>query len=311
MRSIATLLGVLLFAFSANANSNILISGAEAVKLLGKPNVVFVMGDNHEVFEAGHIPGSVHMESHGLQCSDNAGRLDCPPLYQCEKDAEKFIGERGIDNNTLIIAYDDYRGPNATGIYHFFLLYGHKNVKILNGGMEAWKKAGGKVETGAPKLPAKPKTFKVKVDMSVLATKDQMAAASASIMETVEKTGSRAKAKYALIDSRTMAEAIGERKVDNVARGGHVPGATLMEWMQVSGAQEKLSYPSDLKAVQAKLNAAGITKDKTIYTYCHVGAGRGSYYYVLLKDLLGYPDVRVYTGGWNEWGNDMNLPIRR
>lgn len=311
MRLTAMLLGTLLLAVSATAKSDVLISAAEALKLHGKPNVVFVMGDNHEVFEAGHIPGSMHMESHGLQCSDSAGKLDCPPLYMCEADAEKFIGERGIDNKTMIIAYDDYRGPNATGIYHFFLLYGHKNVKILNGGVEAWKKAGGKLETGAEKLPAKPKTFKVKVDMSVLATKEQMAAGSENIMETVAKTGSRAKAKYALIDSRSMAEAIGERKVDNVARGGHVPGATLMEWLQVSGAEEKLSYPSDLKKVQEKLNAAGITKDKTIYTYCHVGAGRGSYYYVLLKDLLGYPNVRVYTGGWNEWGNDMNLPIRR
>lgn len=311
MRIVATLVGTLLLTLSAGANGKLLISGAEAVKLHTQPNVVFVMGDNSEVFEAGHIPGSMHMESHGLQCSDSAGKLDCPPLYQCEKDAEKFIGERGIDNKTLVIAYDDYRGPNATGIYHFFRLYGHENVKILNGGLEAWKKAGGKVATGPAKLPAKPKSFKVKVDMSVLATKEQMAAGSQNIMDTVAKTGSRAKAKYALIDSRSMAEAIGERKVDNVARGGHVPGATLMEWLQVSGAEEKLSYPSNLTKVRQKLEAAGITKDKTIYTYCHVGAGRGSYYYVLLKELLGYPNVRVYTGGWNEWGNDMNLPIRR
>ena len=65
-----------------------------------------------------------------------------------------------------------------------------------------------------------------------------------------------------------------------------------------------------MSKVQQKLNKMGITKDKTIYAYCHVGAGRGSYFYTVLK-LLGYKDVKVYTGSWDEWGNDMNLPIRK
>lgn len=287
------------------------IAASEAVKLHGKPNVVFVMADGDEIFNAGHIAGSMQMEAHGLQSSNETGILDCAPLYKCVPDAEKYIGERGIDNDTMVIAYDDYRGPNSTGVYHFMLLYGHKNVKILQGGFDAWKKAGGKVATGASALAKKPKTFKAKVDMSILATKDDTHKASDSILSTVSKGADKSKASYVIIDTRSLDEAIGVRKVDNVARGGHIPGATLLEWSQVAGEKEKTAFPSDLKAVQAKLNALGITKDKTIYSYCHVGAGRGSFYYVLLKDVLGYPNVKVYTGGWNEWGNDMDLPIRK
>jgi thiosulfate/3-mercaptopyruvate sulfurtransferase len=65
-----------------------------------------------------------------------------------------------------------------------------------------------------------------------------------------------------------------------------------------------------MREVERKLKKLGITKDKKIYTYCHVGAGRGSYFYTVLK-LLGYKHVKVYTGSWDEWGNDQNLPIRK
>jgi thiosulfate/3-mercaptopyruvate sulfurtransferase len=65
-----------------------------------------------------------------------------------------------------------------------------------------------------------------------------------------------------------------------------------------------------MKIVKEKLEKMGITPDKEIYAYCHVGAGRGSYFYGLLTQL-GYKNVKVYTGSWDEWGNDMNLPIRK
>lgn len=301
----------MLFGASIASAASPFISASEAIKLYGKPDVVFVSGDGDDIFKAGHILGSVQMDAHGLQSSNETGILDCAPLYKCVPDAEDYIGKRGIDNKTMVIAYDDYRGPNSTGVYHFFLLYGHKNVKILQGGFDAWKKAGGKTATGAASLAKKPKSFKAKVDLTILATKEDTKKASNSIVNTISSGKDKKSAKYVIIDTRSLDEAIGIRKVDNVARGGHVPGATLLEWSQVAGEKERFAYPSDLKAVQAKLNSLGITKDKTIYSYCHVGAGRGSFYYVLLKDLLGYPNVKVYTGGWNEWGNDMELPIRK
>lgn len=310
MRKFLFVVAFFVVATIANAKDPF-ISVEEALKLHGKPNVVFVAADGDDIFKDGHIAGSAQMEAHGLQSSNEAGILDCPPLYKCIPDAERYIGERGIDNKTLVIAYDDYRGPNSTGVYHFFLMYGHKNVKILNGGFAAWKKAGGKVETGLYKLPKEPKTFKAKVDLSILATKEDLEKASNAIVKTIDSGKNRTSSNYVIIDTRSLDEVLGIRKVDNVARGGHVPGATLLEWSQVSGEAEKTAYPKDLKAVQVKLNELGITKDKTVYSYCHVGAGRGSYYYVLLKELLGYQNAKVYTGGWNEWGNDMELPIRK
>jgi thiosulfate/3-mercaptopyruvate sulfurtransferase len=106
-----------------------------------------------------------------------------------------------------------------------------------------------------------------------------------------------------------MIEIIGERKMDNVARSGHVPGAKLIEWNKISDGENKLSF-RDADQLKAVFDHYGVTKDKTIYAYCHVGAGRSSEIITALQ-LLGYPNAKVFTGSWDTWGNDMNLPIKR
>ncbi|MDD2791061.1 MAG: rhodanese-like domain-containing protein [Sulfurimonas sp.] len=369
----ATLTLTPLMASDDYVNKDILISAEDAIKLIGKKDVMFVSGDSDDVYKLGHIKGSVEMYAHHLHHSDITGDMHCAPLYRCIDDAEAYIGSKGIDNNTMIIAYDDFKGPNATGVYSFFASYGYKNIKVLNGGRSAimsidpaqikydalkdkikevkdaskpaknklkdakkgtitlsdaekaeleatMKKA--KADENALKdemdaLEAKllvvkgdevvePKAFKIdknKLDLSMIADKNEVKHA----MEDILKNGKDSK--YVIIDSRGMAEIIGERKMDNVARGGHIPGSTFMEWNKISDLENRKSFKSakELKEVYAKY---GITKDKTIYAYCMVGAGRGSEHITALQ-LLGYKNIKVFTGSWDVWGNDMNLPLKR
>jgi thiosulfate/3-mercaptopyruvate sulfurtransferase len=142
-----------------------------------------------------------------------------------------------------------------------------------------------------------------KIDYSAIAGKEEVKHA----MDDILKNGKNSK--YVIIDSRAIAEIIGERKMDNVARGGHIPGATFIEWNRISDTENKLSFkPADeLKKIY---ESYGVTPDKTIYAYCQVGAGRGSENITALQ-LLGYKNVKVFTGSWDVWGNDMNLPIKR
>jgi thiosulfate/3-mercaptopyruvate sulfurtransferase len=142
-----------------------------------------------------------------------------------------------------------------------------------------------------------------KIKYSVVAEKNEVKHA----MEDIVKNGK--KSKYAIIDGRGITEIIGERKMDNVARGGHIPGATFIEWSQISDAENKKSFKS-ADQIQKVYDNYGITKDKTVYAYCQVGAGRGSQHITALQ-LLGYKNVKVFTGSWDVWGNDMNLPIKR
>ena len=352
-------------------NNDILISAKDAIKLIGNEKVMFVSGDDEDVYKLGHIKGSVSMYAHHLHHSDITGDMHCAPLYRCIDDAEEYIGSKGITNDMMIIAYDDFKGPNATGVYSFFTSYGHKNVKILNGGrnaimeadpaqkkydkindaLKAVKKAGkdaGKELKKAKKegvtLPNEaalnktiadskakenklqaeldkiekdllvvkgeeevtPKQYKIdkdKIDLSMIADKNEVLAAVKDIQEKGDKS------KYVIIDARGMVEIIGERKMDNVARGGHIPGATFMEWKKTSDLDNKKSFKSaaELKKV---FDQYGITPDKTIYAYCMVGAGRGSQQITALE-LLGYKNIKVFTGSWDVWGNDMNLPIKK
>jgi len=334
------LLSVTLYA----KDDGILISAQEAVKLIGKPNVMFVSGDDHDVYGLGHIKGSVEMYAHHLHHAEIDGNMHCAPLFMCPDEAEKYIGSKGIDNNTLVIAYDNYRGPNATGVYAFFKSFGHDKVKILNGGRDAIMKADPnqavyddlaakiatlkkekgsekeiadlekKLKTLEPKLLVqkgqekveKVKKYKIdtnKIDHHWIAGKKELLEAAMDIQKNGENS------KYVIIDTRGIAEIIGERKLDNVARGGHVPGAKFIEWTNITDDKNKLSF-RDLEDIKKTFEEFGVTKDKTIYAYCHVGAGRSSHIITALK-LLGYENARVYTGSWDEWGNDMNLPLSR
>lgn len=373
---VATLSVASLSANDGYVNKDILISADEAVKLIGDPKVMFVSGDSEDVYELGHIKGSVSMYAHHLHHSDITGEMHCEPLYRCIEDAEEYIGSKGISNDMMVIAYDDFKGPNATGVYSFFTSYGHKNVKILNGGRNAImeidpaqkvydgikdelrneKKAGkkaqkklkdakkGKIQLSdaekaeleavvkASKAKQKeiaarmkeaekdllvvrgkeevaPKKYVIKeedLDFSHIAGKEEMAEVSAKIMESIE---AGKESEYVIIDARGMIEIIGERKMDNVARGGHIPGSTFMEWKKTSDLANKKSFKSaeELKAV---FEDYGITPDKKIYAYCMVGAGRGSQQITALE-LLGYENVKVFTGSWDVWGNSLELPIKR
>jgi thiosulfate/3-mercaptopyruvate sulfurtransferase len=150
------------------------------------------------------------------------------------------------------------------------------------------------------------KTFKIdpkKINYDIIASKEDVLKA----VQDIEKNGSSSQ--YMIIDTRRIEEIIGSSKLDNVARGGHIPNSKFMEWTNFSDATKKLSYKTE-DEMKAALEKFGISRDKTIYTYCHVGAGRGSYIATVLEKL-GYKNVKVYTGSWDEWGNDWNMPIRR
>lgn len=340
-----------------------LITGEEAVKLIGKKNVVFVTGDSHDTYNLNHIVGSVEMYAHHLHHSDITGDMHCKPLFMCPDEAEEYIGSKGIDNDTLVIAYDNFRGPNATGVYTFFKSYGHQNIKILDGGYEAIKKNdpnqkkydtfndkykklkrahkkekkllkkgkdGDKGKVAAlekemkilkkkmkdlypsllvqkghePKISPKKYHINVdKIDRSWIASKEDVYEAVKDIQKNGEKSD------YIILDSRGMTEIIGERKLDKVARGGHVPGAKFIEWKQITDFENKLSFTS-IDAMKKTFAKYGVTKDKTIYAYCHVGAGRSSHLITALK-ILGYENAKVYTGSWDEWGNSLDMPIAR
>jgi len=320
----------------------ILISADDAVKLIGAEHVVFVSADSIDIYRQGHIKESVWMYAYDLHDSNILGEMLCSPLFSCSSKASNYIGSKGINNDSLVIVYDNYSGINATGVYIYLKSYGHKSVRILNGGLGAISKLDpnkkiydsiytesmldenqditikqefterlndvernllilkGEEEKIIPKLYT---IDKINLDYSNIASKNEVMLAMEDILKNGEKSD------YVIIDTRSMNEIIGEKIVDDVARGGHIPGALFIESKRVVDEKNRLSFKSieELSNLFASYN---ITRDKTIYAYSHVGSRRASQIITALK-IAGYKNVKVYTGSWDEWGNDLSLPIKR
>lgn len=284
------------------------ISVDEAKALVGKDGVRFVFADGEKDYAKGHIPGSVEAFAHDLQYLDDVRK--CKGLPMCEATAAAFIGKLGIDDKTQVVVYDGGPGANASGAWFYFTLYGHPNVKILDGGLASWKAAGGAVDTAAPKVAAK--TFAPKVQWNMIASREE-----------VEKA-TKDESKYVILDARhkldeyTGKELLGgleaPGKEVTVARGGFIPNAVYSPWTKYAGNKNgdankpTLKSDKDLKKQLDKLAKKGLTGDKTVITYCHVGLGRGSFQYLALTQA-GHENTKLYVGSWSEWGNTKELPV--
>ncbi len=304
------LAGGLLYSTTAAAalsEKDIIISVEEAKALVGKPNVVFVYAGSNAAFQKGHIPGSVNAYAHDMQYLDDVKK--CGGLPMCEANAEAFLGGLGISNDTMVIAYEDGKGVNESGVWFFMKTYGHDNVKILSGGTVDWAAAGLTLDTGAGAKPS-PVKFDAKPNTAMIATLDDVKAA-------------QGKSTSIILDARhKLEEYTGQELKDGmknakehvkVARGGHIPEAVFSPWSKYAGnkggeaGKPVFKSADSLKSSLTRLEAKGYSPSSEIITYCHVGLGRGSFQYMAVQ-LAGHDNVKLYMGSWSEYGN-TDLPL--
>jgi thiosulfate/3-mercaptopyruvate sulfurtransferase len=238
-----------------------------------------------EDFAAGHIPGAVHLDLWGLSLVDT----DPGPLRAFMWIVDHLFNLRGVAANTPVVIYDDQSGMKAARAFWFLEYFGHERVQVLDGGFGAWVKAGLPVTRDA--VPPAKSTWTGTPRADRLATwrdvKDRLGTA-----DTV------------ILDTRTDDEYRGT--LVRAKRGGAIPGAVHVEWKRNLAADGSLKPASELRAMY---EAAGVTPDKEVITYCQ-GGYRAAHAYLALR-LLGYPRVRNYTGSWKEWGDREDLPIER
>lgn len=251
---------------------------------LDDPTLVLVDVRPPQFFVQGHIPGSVNLPIFLFSSPD--GRVPSP----------EFIGSRlgnaGIGNHHHVVAYDDGESPSAAVLFRLLKFYRHSQVSILDGGITQWLHEGRDAEYSASQRPAT-QYQPAKPDFDSVATLD----------DVVKAIGADSSV---LVDTRAPAEYLGLQRT--ASRNGHIPGAVNIEWsnnlIQQKGMFYTLRPDEEIKQLYRQ---AGVTPDKEVIVHCQSGF-RASETYMVLKNL-GYPKVRTYLPGWQEWGNRDDTPV--
>jgi thiosulfate/3-mercaptopyruvate sulfurtransferase len=250
---------------------------------LGSPQLCIIDVRPAEDYAKGHIPGATHFDLFGLSLIDTREA----PLKAFMFMIHHVLELRGVSESKETVFYEENSGMRAARGVWFLEYYGHPNRRMLDGGFNAWQRAGGPVTTDA--TAPKAATLKIVERRDVLATADDV-------------LGSLHKNDVKLLDTRSDGEYFGTQV--RAARGGSVPGAVHIEWTDNIAADGTFKSNAELKEMYRQ---AGITPDKEVISYCQ-GGYRAAHSYVALR-LLGFPRVRNYLGSWKEWGDRTDLPI--
>ncbi len=278
------------------AHPEVLVSIDWLKQNLDKPGIRIVEVDvDPKLYTAGHIPGAVGFDwTTQLQDQLNRDILS-------KAGFEALLRKAGIKNSDTVVLYGDASNWFAAYGFWLFKIYGHKDVRLLNGGRAAWLNA-----PGAPLTPdvkaVTPSDYKVaKVDASLRAFAPDVLGASKTKKE-------------ALVDVRSPDEYTGKviappGMSETAQRGGHVPGATSIPWSTAVNTETGyFKSPAELRSIY--LEQKKLDPKKATIAYCRIGE-RSSHTWFVLTYLLGFPKVRNYDGSWTEYGNLIGAPIEK
>ncbi|MCK5208966.1 MAG: sulfurtransferase [Cyclobacteriaceae bacterium] len=256
-------------------NGQDIISAQELAKIIKKDNVVLVSARTASDYKKVHITGAVHINH-----TDLYNEVPVKNMLKNPGEIATILGSKGISESKTIVLYDDGTGKYSGRLYWILSYLGAKDVKILDGHMDAWKAARKPVTKNPTKI--KPATFTAKVDKAKIATMAQVKAANGS-------------ASSVIVDARAPEEYKGAATTE--LRKGHIPGAVNIEFKNMMDAKGKLKSVAELQKI---FDAAGVTKDKEVILYCESGVRAGIIYFTLCS-ALNYTKVKVYDGAYLEW----------
>ena len=255
--------------------------------------VVAEVDENTSLYDEGHIPGAVK-----LHWQDDLQ----DPLERdiVTKGAfEQLLGSKGIGNAATVVVYGDKNNWFAAYAYWYLKVYGHADVRILDGGRQKWIDEGRPLTTDVPS-PTPRSYIAQERDESIRAYRDE-------VLANLHAAGK------ALVDVRSPQEYAGDLVAppgyenEGAARGGHIPGAKSVPWAQAVKDDGTFKSADDLAALYG---GKGVTPDQEVTAYCRIGE-RSAHTWFVLHELLGYRNVRNYDGSWTEWGNLVDVPIER
>ena len=260
----------------------------------GRPADLVVVESDEDVllYETGHIPGAVKIDWH-LDLND--------PVTRDYVDGEgfaKLMDASGITRETTVVIYGDKSNWWAAYALWVFELFGHQDVRLLDGGRAAWEAEGREMTTSTEGRPAPTSGYPVieREDAPIRAYRE----------DVLDFLGGP------LIDVRSPQEYSGERThmpdypQEGTVRGGHIPTARSVPWARAAADDGRFKPRTELESIYRE--ELGFDTATPTIVYCRIGE-RSAHTWFVLTHLLGFDSVRNYDGSWTEWGNGVRLPI--
>lgn len=276
------------------ANPKVLVSTEWVAERIDDPEVRLIEVDvDTFAYEEGHIPGAIAF-NWTTELQDQV-RRDIAGKGQMEG----LLSRAGVSNDSTVVVYGDNNNWFAAYFYWLMKIYGHEDVRLMNGGRKKWLEEGRPLTTVVP-VP-EPTSYRAKdPDISI----------RAYLTDVLEHSRSGGK----LVDVRSPQEFTGEviappGMTETAQRGGHIPGARNIPWASTVNEDGTFKPAGELRALYA---SEGITADtrESVIAYCRIGE-RSSHTWFVLKELLGFENVKNYDGSWTEYGSVVGAPIER
>jgi thiosulfate/3-mercaptopyruvate sulfurtransferase len=275
------------------AHPEVLVSTEWVAGHAADPNVLIAEVDvDTKAYEEGHVPGATGWAWNTQLC--DTVRRDILSREQFEE----LMASSGATPDTTLIIYGDNNNWFAAWAFWQAKVYGHKDVRVMNGGRKKWLAEGRTLTKETPRRPRARYQAK-NADLSLRAFLPQVQAASSN------RTA-------ALVDVRSPQEYTGEILAppglpETCQRGGHVPGARSIPWGKACNEDGTFKSADELRELYGN---EGVDGSKPVIAYCRIGE-RSSHTWFVLKYLLGFENVSNYDGSWTEWGNLVGVPVQR
>jgi thiosulfate/3-mercaptopyruvate sulfurtransferase len=255
--------------------------------------VVAEVDEDPTLYDQGHIPGAVKLHwRDDLQDPVERDLVDKPTF-------ERLMSERGVSNDSTLVVYGDKNNWFAAYAYWYLKIYGHQDVRVLDGGRQKWIDDGRELTSEVPERQAT-EYRAAERDESIRARRD-------AVKEGLGEQGK------ALVDVRSPQEYSGELisppgyEQEGAQRAGHIPTAASIPWASAVRDDGTFKTADELRRLY---EAKGVTPEKEVTAYCRIGE-RSAHTWFVLRELLGYESVKNYDGSWTEWGNLVDVPIER